>query len=487
MNRTSRYTLLAALCLCCALALPAQSRLENVIDKIAHDPSMAHASFGVCVIDVSSGKVLAKHEAERSIVPASSLKVLTTATALGILGPGYRFKTELQHDGTLGTDQQLDGNLYLKGYGDPTLGSDEMPGAAGFEAVMEQLRMAVQQRGIRRISGHVIGDATWFDSAETAATWQWVDMGNYYGAGVWALNLRDNLYHLHLRQTAKQGLTPTVQKVVPEVPGLSFVNELRSAAPGSGDNAYIYGSPYTYERYLRGTIPAGSGNFVIKGALPDPPLWSAQRLAADLRMVGILADKGATVQAHAASPSPARQVLHTIYSPPLRAIVEQTNMRSVNLYAEALLKAIGQAKGKEGSAEAGLEAMEAYWKARGLKWAGVQLADGSGLSARNVVTPMFMASLMRNIALDKALFEPIYESLPVAGESGGMSGLLKGTPAKGKVRAKTGTLARVRSFTGYATNSAGKLLAFCIIVNNFEGSGGDIRAKLAGIMQVMCE
>ena len=467
------------------LPLAAQSIYQRAVDALAKDPAFRHGTLSVCVLEVESGQILAKHESSRSVAPASNLKVLATASALALLGPDYRFRTELQYDGRIDGNGHLSGNLYLKGYGDPTLGSPLMEGAMAFEPLLDRLRMAVQQEGIRRIEGRIVGDASLFGSEAYIRTWQWEDMGNYYAAGAWSLNIHENLHYLHFQQNNQLGATPAIIAIEPEIPGLTFFNELRSASKGSGDNAYIFGAPYQFNRYVRGTIPIGEGRFTIKGAIPDPPMLAAQYLQQRLAGVGILAE-GASVQLNRV-PSTERKVLYTHYSPMLSSIVNRTNMESVNLYCEAMVKTIGLEQKGKGSTEAGLEAMQTFWEEKGLDWAGCAIVDGSGLSEANTVTSYFLASLLRLMARqEESLFRPFYESLPEAGRSGSLKNVLKGTVAEGRLRAKSGTLERVRAYSGYATAHNGKLLAFSIIANNYEGSGGAIRQKLEQLMLELC-
>jgi D-alanyl-D-alanine carboxypeptidase/D-alanyl-D-alanine-endopeptidase (penicillin-binding protein 4) len=452
----------------------AQSGIQRAIDQLAGTSTMRHATFSACVIDVESGRILASHHPDRSVIPASTLKVVTTATALAILGPSYRFPTDLLYDGDIGRDGQLRGNLYLRGSGDPTLGSGQLKETPGLEEVMEKFRMAVQQKGIRVIEGFIIGDATALPTRVTVPSWQWNDLGNYYAAGAWGLNIHENLYYLHFQQTGTLGATPRIALIEPEVPGLLFHNEVTSAGRGTGDNAYIYGAPYTFLRYVRGTIPVGSKRFAIKGSLPNPPLFAAQHLAMNLERVGILSRRGATTRLayeQQGGRVGTRRKLLTHYSPPLSVIVGRANQNSVNLYCESLLRSIGIARRQNGDLQASLNALEEEWKQRGLRMDGVHLRDGSGLSARNAVTSRFMAGLLRKAALDDRIFNALWDSLPEMGRSGG------------QLRAKSGTIARVRGYAGYARPRSGRLLAFAFIANNFTGSGSTMRRQLQQLMQ----
>ena len=467
----------------------AQNTYQKAINAFLQNSNLKSASVSISLVDVESGTLIASHQPDLSISPASSLKVLTTGTALKLLGADYRFKTELQYDGQITNEGILEGNIYLKGYGDPTLGSDQMEEAEDMNQVLEKFRMALQQKGIRKINGYIIGDGSHFGTDVNCDTWQWNDLGNYYAAGAWGLNLHENLYYLRFRQRTQVGQRPGIARIEPEVEGLEFYNEIRSAGRNTGDNAYIYGAPYNYTRQLRGTIPAGNGLFSIKGSIPDAPKFAAQQLQNSLEEIGITSSKGAISFLEFKernSNTENRTLIYKYNSPPLSAIITRANMKSVNLYCESLLKTISKAKGGNGSFESGTDVIKKYWEDRGLSMAGIFLEDGSGLSARNAVTSRFMAQLLRKLNKDTD-FEAFYDSLPQAGRTGSLKNTLKGTSAEGRLRAKSGTLKRVRSFTGYARSKSGALRSFSIIVNDFSGSGAVMRRKIEQLMLAFCQ
>ena len=467
----------------------AQDSYKNAIQHFLKDPNLKNAGVSISIVDIETGQLLASHQPDLSLAPASSLKVVTTATALAILGADYIFKTELQYDGNIDRSGVLNGHLYIKGFGDPTLGSDQMEEAEDLEAVMEKFRMAIQQKGIRKITGHIVGDASYFDTDVNCDTWQWNDLGNYYAAGIWGLNMHENLYYLRFRQRGSLGQKPGIGIIEPDVTGLEFYNEIRSARRGSGDNAYIYGSPYTYTRQLKGTIPVGNGLFSIKGSIPDPPKFAAAHLKENLKGIGIIAEQPSTSfleLKEKGHPDAERRTIFTYTSPPLRSIIKRANMKSVNLYCESLLKTLSKARGEEGSFGAATDLVKKYWTERGLDMKGIFLEDGSGLSSRNAVTSRFMAQLLRKVSKDTD-FEAFYDSLPEAGRTGSLKNTLKGTLAEGRLRAKSGTLQRVRSYTGYARSKSGNLRSFSIIVNDFSGSGGAMRKKIEQLMLAFCQ
>lgn len=472
------------LCVWAVNANAQSSKIQAKIDALSKDAALKHAGLGVAIVDVESGKTIASKNAQQSLLPASTLKVVTTASAIAMLGADYTFETKLEYTGKI-VDGNLQGDLIIRGQGDPTLGSDRMEAATDYEEVMSTFIRTIQQQNIQCVEGQVIGDASYFASDINGKGWQWIDLGNYYASGVWGLNFHENLYYLHFAQTSKLGGQPKISLVSPEVDGLTFVNELTSAGAKTGDNAYIYGAPYTPTRVVRGTIPVGNKTFKIKGAVPDAPLWAAELLTTQLEHNGINTSQKVASNMSWDTPISNTKVLYTHRSPKLSTIVERTNMKSVNLYCESMLRTIGKHKQDVGSAEAGVEAIQAFWEDRGLSFDGVKLEDGSGLSKNNVVTASFMAKFLRKVYKDKNIYPHIKASLPIAGQSGGMKYMLRNTNGAGKVIAKTGSLSNVRAFAGYVTTKTGKTLSFSIMVNNYTCSGGQLRKKLEPLLLAM--
>ncbi len=485
-EKMPRLSLLLFGLLVSAVYLPAQLSLQRIVDDWSNSDYLKHASAGISIVDANTGESVAEWESQRSLIPASNLKLVTTASALAILGPDYRFTTTLAYDGFIDGQGVLQGNIFIIGDGDPCLGSPDMAGVTSLPDFLDRMRAAIQQAGIRQVAGRVIGDDRIYSSLASGTHWQWLDLGNYYGCGAFGLNLHDNLYYLRFDQQTQLGTTPPVAKVEPAIPGLQFHNEVTSAGRGSGDNAYIYGSPYSYQRFLRGTIPVGSGYFTIKGAIPDPALFAAQQLTNSLDAIGILCMRPPASARHLQQVPEPGTVIYRHDSPSLAEIVRETNMESVNLYAEVLLRAIGLQQQGEGSASAGLEAIETYWGTKGIDFRGAQLYDGSGLSPRNALPARLFTDLMVAIQADSRVREAFMASLPLAGRSGSLRNYFKGTPAENNLCAKSGYIERVRAYTGYASTQSGRLLAFSMMINNYQGGAGQARRKLFELMEALC-
>lgn len=472
--------------------LNAQDNFEKALADLKNIPAMKHAGLTVAVVDVATNKVIKADNEDLVLIPASSLKVVTTACALQVLGPEFQFKTELQYDGSIDANGVLNGNLYIKGYGDPTLGSHHFGNVKDLDQVMTEFVKAIKQEGIKKVNGKIVGDASYFGSAVNGRSWLWEDLGNYYASGAWGLNIHENLHFLELQQVSGLGSQPKYNKIEPYVPNLHFVNELKSAEKGSGDQAYIFGAPFSYTRFIRGTIPIGSGPFTIKGSIPDPPFFAAYTLMDYLEKNGVATSKDASSLLELnrvngkLSKGKTYQTFYTFKSPPLSEIVKITNEKSVNLYCEAMLRTMGVKIKKEGTAEAGLEVIKDFLAKNGIDNDAFFIADASGLSMRNAVSAKQMALFMTAISKDKNINRIFEASLPKAGETGTLKGMFKNSIAIGKLKAKSGGMTRVRSYTGYATTKSGKQVAFSVIANNFTGKSSVIRRKMEALMIGVC-
>ena len=461
-----------------AIAVGNYEAIAKATEKLLAHPELAHATIGLVVYEVEGGRLVHSHNANSSLVPASTLKLVTTATALHALGPDFRFKTELAYRGTI-VDSVLKGDLIIVGGGVPSLGAGRPGSSLDLEALLDRWVGTVKRLGIKKIEGAIVGDDSSRPGAEPSPYWQWNDIGNYYGAGVGALMINENAYQIRFRQNSRQGAQPEIVGIEPKIEGLNLDNRVTNGASGSGDQAYIFGAPGTMDRVIRGTIPVGKGHFSIKGSLPDPALQTAQWLKERLDRVGIpTSGKPASTQVRYAG----LQILDTYHSPTLAELAELTNHKSVNLYADAMLAALASRWGIKGGLEESNDKLLAFWEDRGINTSGWDLKDGSGLSAANLITAAQMGQVLR-----KSAAQGLPASLPRVGAEGTVAYVLRGDPRARRLRAKSGTLSRARSFAGYATRSDGTELAFVVMANNFSGGGSAVRNAMAQWMAVLAE
>ena len=462
--------------------------LDNAIQRFANDSALKHGQLGLCVMDAQTGQILGSHNATMSLIPASNMKIVTTAAGLNMLGADYTFKTELQYDGEI-QDSILNGNIIIKGYGDPTLGSPEMDSVASMMKFLDSITLKIKELGIKKINGKIVGDGSAFDDATAVKTWLWEDLGNYYGAGPSGLNFRENYYELSFLKDPMSGSTPFITGTTPQVPDFQLINSVKTTY-SKDDDAYIFSVPYAHVGEVRGTIPAGNGHFGISGAMPDPPYFAAWHLRKTLQEHGVEVTDSATTQlilTQQSAPMPMRKTFLTWHSPSLAAIVKRTNLESNNLYCETILRAIALQQTGEGTNEKGTEAVTKFWQSKGIDTEGFFMQDGSGLSPRNGITPFQLASMLRAISIDNQWFTPFFNSLPEAGKSGTMKNMFKAYPSVlGHLRGKSGTITRVRCYSGYATTQDGRRLIYSAMCNNFTCSQTEIRKKLEQFMADVC-
>ncbi len=395
----------------------------------AKEDPLDHATVSCYAVHMPSGKVLIDENSDKSLVPASCMKLVTTATALHLLHPDSNFTTELAYDGFIDEKGTLQGNLYIIGGGDPCLGSFRF---VSLENQIALWSLAAIDAGIKAIKGKVFGDASKWEEAMAVPSWQWEDLGNYYGAGASALSFHENAYFLWLKSGKQLGEPVSVVRMEPEIPFLAFKNRSKTGDKGSGDNIIIYGSEFSLSQHIRGTIPLGEEAFLVKGAIPSPAFLAAELLKKDLqsRQIPVLEDY--------VEENTSKTVIHKTHSPDLSKIVFETNQHSINLYAEHLLKQMG-----EGSSEKGLKAVTDFWHAQKINLSGFYMADGSGLSRKNLLTTKQLVSIL--LFMKKGpYFSFFFDSLPKSGD----------------VQAKSGSMSLIKAYAGYRGD-----IAFAIFIN----------------------
>jgi D-alanyl-D-alanine carboxypeptidase/D-alanyl-D-alanine-endopeptidase (penicillin-binding protein 4) len=292
-------------------------------------------------------------------------------------------------------------------------------------------------------------------------SWVWEDLGNYYGAGASGISLYDNLYEIHLKSPALPDQQTIISKIIPEIPELELQNEVRSSDVNS-DQAYVFGNPEDSRRVMRGTIPKGKDDFVVKASMPNPPALLANEFRKKLLTNGISVS-GKTIFEKAQTGS---SFLYETASPPLRDIIRVTNYESVNLFAEHLLKHLAWQKTGLGATKEGCKFIIAFWKDKGLDMSGFFANDGSGLSRFNAMTANHLTSILSYMATKSKNSDIFYQSLPAAGE-GTLSIFSTENFPNGSFRAKSGSMTRVRCYAGYLKSTSGKRLSFTVMLNNF--------------------
>ena len=458
------------LCLLLCLHLLAGAQTPAPVKWLLQAPYMRGASFSLVVKDVQEGRMVYSYDTDRLQSPASVLKTVATATALEILGEDYRYPTTLEYDGIL-ENGTLEGNLYIKGSGDPSLGSSHF--APGQNKFLSTWIAALQKAGIKHITGSVISDESIFDTEGVSIKWLREDMGNYYAPGSYGISIFDNMYKLSL-QTGAAGTRPVLKGTEPDIPFIRFKNYLK-AAPVSSDSAYIIGAPLDDVRYLYGVLPANREAYVLKGDIPDPALYLARYLTDQLQQKGIRVDGSPScyrieVEENRWKKGERKEIV-TTYSPTLREIASVCNHVSHNLYADALVKTVGlQYKPRRNemisSFGRGVQVVKEYWEKKGLDVFPLRMNDGSGLAPADKVSAGFMGELLVYMATESAVSDAFIASLPQAGIEGSVRNFLKGSKLQGKAHLKSGGITGVRSYAGYITKD-GRTYAVAVFSNNY--------------------
>lgn len=432
------------------------------------DAQTKYAISSLCVLDANTGKILYAKNENVGLATASTLKTITSATALSVLGKDFKYETTLGYSGAIDTEGTLKGNVIILGGGDPTLGSWRYESSKE-NVILNAWVRAIKAAGIKKIEGSVIGDESVWGSQTTPDGWVWQDIGNYYGSGASGLTWRENQFDLHLRAN-RSDQTVSILKTVPAMPYLKIVNELTAGAEGTGDNVYVYLPSLSSIAYLRGTWGLGTAKSGVSAALPDPAFDAAFRLQDTLQRLGINSSLEPTTSrlltADKKSVPFLSKKITTVSSPPLSEIIYWFNKKSVNLYGEHLIKTIAWKTGKLPTTKNGAAAVVNFWAQKGIDRNALNILDGSGLSPGTRVTTQAMANVLF-LAQKETWFPEYYKSLP---ENNGM-------------KLKSGTINDVSAFAGYYTAENGNKYVIVINVNNYSGSG--INKKLFRVLDAL--
>ena len=442
----------------------AQTAFQKQVQSFLNHPDYRNASVGILVSEVETGNTVFELNADKLLIPASVMKVVTSATALKILGPDYRFQTRLGYSGKI-ENGVLKGDLIIIGGGDPALGSEYFTNHYFAPHFLETWAQKVREAGIKRVEGRLILDTSMYDSEKIPPTWVWEDMGNYYGAGASALSVYDNLFRIRFRSPAAAGLPTEIVSTYPEMERLTWKNEVRSSDINR-DLAWVFGSPLDGTRVIRGTIPKNRRAFTIRASNPFPEQLLADDFLNHLGRAGVFVS-GRTI-AEELGNSAFRQIYAT-ESPTLAEIVKVVNEESVNLFAEHLVKQMAAEKTGLGSREEGLRIIAQFWKEKGIGTSQLFMEDGSGLSHFNALSPEFMNSVLRYMALTASGSTEFLGSMPSAGQGTLHHFNPQLFPGK-TLLAKSGSMTRVRCYAGYLQTNSGKNLTFTFMVNHFSGS-----------------
>ncbi len=454
--------------------LIAQPTVEQTLHKLLSDPDYKNATVGVQISDLNSEELLFGFNNEKLMIPASTMKVMTSAAALEILGADYRFTTKIGFTGKI-SENALDGNLVVVGGGDPALGSRYFRDFYENPDFLDVWAQKIKETGVRNVKGDLLVDISLYDSEKIPPTWIWEDMGNYYGAGASALTVYDNLFRITFSSPAKAGQLTQIISTYPKINGAEIKNEVLSSDENR-DLAYVFGNPLGNEMVIRGTIPKNRNTFSIKASVQHPEKLLAEDLIAHLAKAGVFVSGEVKFEKIDA------KLLKTVYiqeSPTLSEIVKVLNHESVNLFAEHLVKQIAAETTGEGSRKKGIEIIKEFWKARDIN-PDFFMEDGSGLSHFDAVSPSQFISVLRymNQNENAGVF---FNSLPSAA-TGTLWGFDSSVFGENTLRAKSGSMTRVRCYTGYLKVDSGRTVVFAVMFNQFGGAHSKLISEIQKLL-----
>lgn len=419
---------------------------ERLVDKFDREVFKG-ASWAFAVYSVSGKKIYEKNE-DLKLVPASAVKLFSTAYAFDCLGPDYTIKTEVYLSGSL-EKNVLKGDLVLKGYGDISFGSENFKDSYSQKA--SEIADVLLSLGVNDIDGSIFVDDSFY-LFEPVASWSWEDIGNYYASLPHSFSVNDNLYKICFSSVSKIGDKAEISSIEPQLPieieNFAFVGE-----KGLGDNSYIYSLPWINKIRIVGSSPPG---YCIKGAMGNPASFFASYLKSFLLSKGINV-KGAALSGEYPKAIEEKKAIKTFLSPPVKNIVAITNKKSFNLYAQGLYK-LSEIKCSKN--------IEQFAYSFG---ASVKAVDACGLSRLNLFSASDFIKLL-NYAASRPWFTSYMDSLYYPGDKLGR-GHIKNIDKEKKIgrnlAIKSGSLKYVRSYAGYLKTKKGRDLSFVFIVNNY--------------------
>ena len=446
----------------------AEAQVVAAVNEILDDADLPTAFWGLVVHDARTGRVVLSRNADKNMVPASNLKLFTTAAALDQLGPTHRYTTRLYHLGRVSDDGTLSGDLVIRGSGDPTFGS------TGQGDPLQDWAQALAQAGVRRVTGRIVGDDDAFEDARYGEGWDVTHIATEaYAPAAGGLVWGDNLVSIAIRGTSP-GQPPTFES---DPAGFATVTGDVTTRAGGG-RLDIERTLGTDTFVLRGGVPSGYRG-TLRVPVANPTLFAVHAFAQRLQEAGIDVSRAERVDVDDTTRKPrydGAQPLQAYVSPTLDEIVERINVESDNLYAEQVLRTLGG-----GTVERGAERVQAFVERAGADAEGLSIVDGSGLSRKDLVTPASLAAVLREMRGHPAS-AAFMRSLPEGGGSGStLRNRLGGVP----VQAKTGSLLAVRCLAGYVDGPDGSPYVFVIMTNNYTTSGRAVASAQDAIVRAL--
>lgn len=430
--------------------LSAKELVDINVNTMMTDPVLKNATWGFVVYDPKTKKVVSSYNENTPLVPASTTKLLTTETAMSMLGENYRWNTQLEYSGTVDENGVLNGNLYVVGSGDPSLGTNKA-GAWAYRDIISDFKEGLSREGIKKVNGDIIIQTALFKGniSKLPENVVWLENNNYY-----------------LPAGTTREINPANEKLI-----------VKKGNGFSTEKKFFYVSPYNNQMVYADVY---EGNGILTTKLPDAPAYLANSFRTTLVKSGIPVTGKVTPKMTDANPEN-RKLVSVYKSPTLSDIIYYTNQHSDNGLAEALLKTVGFQSLGDQTTESGRKVVTGHLQEEGFDMLGLNYIDGSGLSRSNHVTPISQAKFLTSLMNEK-YYATYLNSLPVGGQSGTLKRMFNGA-GNGQVFAKTGTLNKVKTLAGYLKTNSGKTLVFSLMVNNYAGSVDMVKKRMERILE----
>lgn len=445
-------------------------KIATAYDTFLNLPELRGSAVSFTIKNTTKNTSVFESKEALGLPTASTLKVITSVTALDILGEDYRFKTSLSYQGEIDESGTLKGNIIITGTGDPSLGSDRFE-QTNRNTILKKWVAKIKDAGIKEVQGKIIGDDSRYDGYQAPGGYSWSDLGNYYGAGLSSLNWEENKIGVNFKPSSI-GNKAEITSLSPGYEYLQIINKVTTGRKGTGDQVYGFLAPYSNLVFLRGSY-ATDLKKTIEVSSPDPALAVANALTNELEkssipVSGVPSTSTLLAGSHELNLKNTR-LLDEHFSPLLGELVYWFNKKSINLYGEALLMAVGKFTNPNSSHSNAARLIRKYWNQKlSIPSHQLNIYDGSGLSQQNRVTTSAMTAIMA-YAKTKGWYATFYKSLPV----------ING------IHMKSGTIGGVLGYTGYYQLKNGEHIAFSLLVNNYAGGASAMRQKMFRLLDTL--
>lgn len=461
------FSVIALLFFCQIVFSNSNSEYYHKILQSIPKEALSNGRLGVVVKSLTTDELIFQYNPDKLFVPASNVKVLTSVTALSILNPDYRFKTEFYSGGDV-TKGVIHGGLYIKGYGDPTLSTQHL------ETIAEEFKSL----GVKEIKGGIIVDDSYFDNVRYGKGWKEKWKGDVFSPPISALSLNYNKFYIKV-YPSKIGRIPIVA-LEPKGTNVNVINKAITTNKGGRLTAVWLEGGKTIK--LDGSISRRTPSYTLEITTRNPTLYAGSAFKRILDDAGIRVEGYVTV----GDVPDWAVVLYTRFSDPLYLIIAEFNKNSVNIIGENIIKTLGATIiGEPGTWEKGTQVVSNFLHEIGVKDS-FEIFDGSGLSLLNRVSPNAITDVLEYAYNNQVISLKFLNSLSIGGVDGTLKKRFRRSEVEGRVMAKTGHLSNVSALSGYLFTKSGDVLVFSILANGLGSKATSFQNSLLGELVDCC-